>query len=295
MALFLEDSMSGRIAVVFLLVLGVPALAQNRGGAQTQAVPAAQPAAQNAESTTRQLANDGFQPAPPFRLIENENSLLDVTDLVFIDAIDAGYSRVVAGVNANQVHGQSGDIRSFGEFTNEYLKAYSRWPSPKFLIGESYGTIRSAGLSQELQSRHGIELNGIVLISSLLTYQTLSPAPDNDIAYASLIQTYAADAWYHKKLSAELQQRPLKQVVDDARTFAFGDYMLALTKGNTLSSAEYKTMAQKLSRFTGLSPQFIEESNLRVSAARYRKELLRDKRLVIGRLDGRFTAIDRDA
>ena len=119
-----------------------------------------------------QLANDGFQPAPPFRLIENENSLLDVTDLVFIDAIDAGYSRVVAGVNANQFHGQSGDIRSFGEFTNEYLKAYSRWPSPKFLIGESYGTIRSAGLSQELQSRHGIELNGIVLISSLLTYQT---------------------------------------------------------------------------------------------------------------------------
>jgi carboxypeptidase C (cathepsin A) len=133
------------------------------------------------------------------------------------------------------------------------------------------------------------------LISSLLTYQTLSPAPDNDIAYASLIQTYAADAWYHKKLSAELQQRTLKQVVDDARTFAFGDYMLALTKGNSLSNAEYKAMAQRLSRFTGLSPQFIEESNLRVNAGRYRKELLRDKRLVIGRLDGRFTAIDRDA
>jgi len=375
--------MSRRIALVLSLVFCVPALAQNRGGAQTQAVPAAQPAAQNAESAGRevataaeekisrtfhtlrldgrdikytattgtlpirlddgkvvarmffvaytkddedvktrplsflynggpgsatvwlhmgsfaprrvQLANDGFQPAPPFHLIENENSLLDVTDLVFIDAIDAGYSRVVAGVNATQFHGQSGDIRSFGEFINEYLKAYSRWPSPKFLIGESYGTIRSAGLSQELQSRHGIELNGIVLISSLLTYQTLSPAPDNDIAYASLIQTYAADAWYHKKLSAELQQRTLKQVVDDARGFAFGDYMLALTKGNTLSNAEYKAMAQRLSRFTGLSPQFIEESNLRVNAARYRKELLRDKRLVIGRLDGRFTAIDRDA
>jgi carboxypeptidase C (cathepsin A) len=242
-----------------------------------------------------QLADDGFQPAPPFHLIENENSLIDVTDLVFIDAIDAGYSRVVAGINANQFHGQSGDIRSFGEFINEYLKAYGRWPSPKFLIGESYGTIRSAGLSQELQNRHGIELNGIVLVSSLLTYQTLLPAPDNDIAYASLIQTYAADAWYHKKLPSDLQQRTLKQVVDEARTFAFGDYMIALTKGNSLTGGEYKAIAQKLSRFTGLSPQFIEEANLRVNAGRYRKELLRDKRLVIGRLDGRFTGIDRDA
>src|SRR5262245_10965852 len=110
-----------------------------------------------------QLANDGFQPAPPFHLVDNENSLLDVSDLVFIDAVDSGYSRVVTGVNATQFHGETGDIRSFGEFINEFLKTYNRFPSPKFLIGESYGTIRSAGLSQELQSRHGIELNGIVL------------------------------------------------------------------------------------------------------------------------------------
>ncbi|PYS17420.1 MAG: hypothetical protein DMG11_34945 [Acidobacteria bacterium] len=137
-----------------------------------------------------QLSEDGFQPPPPYRLVDNENSLIDVTDLVFIDAIDTGYSRVTAGTNATQFHGQSGDIRSFGEFINEYLKTYKRWPSPKFLIGESYGTIRSAGLSRELQERQGIELNGIVLISSLLTYQTVSPAPDNDVAYASLIQTY---------------------------------------------------------------------------------------------------------
>ena len=242
-----------------------------------------------------EMANDGFQPAPPFHLVDNESSLLDVSDMVFIDAIDAGYSRVVAGVNAAQFHGQTGDIRAFGEFINEYLKTYSRWPSPKYLIGESYGTIRSAGLSQELQGRHGIELNGIVLVSSLLTYQTLSPAPDNDVAYASLIETYAADAWYHKKLPSDLQQRPLKQVVDEARTFAFGEYTLALTKGNALSPSEYKAMAQKLARYTGLSAQFIEEANLRVVSARYRKELLRDKRLVIGRLDGRYTALDRDA
>ena len=241
------------------------------------------------------MANDGFQPAPPYHLVDNENSLIDATDLVFIDAIDTGYSRVMAGVDAAQFHGQSGDIRAFGEFINGYLKTYSRWPSPKFLIGESYGTIRSAGLSQELQNRHGIELNGIVLISSLLTYQTLSPAPDNDIAYASLIQTYAADAWYHKKLPSDLQQQSLKQVVDQARTFAFGEYMTALTKGSAQSDAERRATAQKLARFSGLSAQFIEASNLRVNAGRYRKELLRDKRLAIGRLDGRFTALDLDA
>ena len=242
-----------------------------------------------------QMADDGFQPAPPYRLVDNEYSLVDTTDLVFIDAIDTGYSRVVAGVNAAQFHGQSGDLRAFGEFINNYLSAYNRWPSPRFLIGESYGTIRSAGLSQELQTRHGIELNGIVLISSLLTYQTLSPAPDNDVAYAALVQTYAADAWYHKKLPSDLQQQALKAVVDQARVFAFGEYAQALTKGNTLTDAERKAVAQKLARFSGLPPQFIEASNLRVNADRFRKELLRDKRLTIGRLDGRFTALDLDA
>src|SRR5919204_4163520 len=121
-----------------------------------------------------QMADEGFQPAPPYRLVDNENSLLDVSDLVFVDAIDTGYSRVVSGVNNSQFHGQEGDIRAFGEFINGYLSAYNRWPSPKFLIGESYGTIRSAGLASELQNRHGIELNGIVLVSSLLTYHTLT-------------------------------------------------------------------------------------------------------------------------
>jgi carboxypeptidase C (cathepsin A) len=242
-----------------------------------------------------QMADEGFQPAPPYRLADNSNSLIDVTDMVFIDAIDTGYSRVTAGTDAAQFHGQSGDIRVFGEFINEYLKTFSRWPSPKYLIGESYGTIRSAGLSRELQERHGVELNGIVLISSLLTYQTLSPAPDNDVAYAALVQTFAADAWYHKKLSADLQQLTVKQVVDQARTFAFGDYMRALTAGNMLTDAERKATAQKLARFSGLPAAFIEASNLRVNAARYRKELLRDKRLTIGRLDGRYTALDLDA
>ena len=242
-----------------------------------------------------QMADEGFQPPPPYQLVDNENSLIDVSDLVFVDAIDTGFSRVMPGITNTQFHDQDGDIRAFGEFITEYLKTYNRWPSPKFLIGESYGTIRSAGLSQELQSRHGVELNGIVLISSLLTYQTLSPAPGNDIAYADQIETFAATAWYHKKLPADLQQKSIKQVVDDARTFAFGDYMQALTKGNTLTDAERSAMADRLARYTGLPAKFILSANLRVDSGRFRKELLRDRRLMIGRLDGRFTALDADA
>ena len=241
------------------------------------------------------MAADGFQPAPPFQLEDNENSLIEASDLVFVDAVSTGYSRTAPGVSSAQFHGQTGDIRAFGEFINGWLTAYNRWASPKYLIGESYGTIRSAGLSAELQQRHGIDLNGIVLISSLLTYQTLSPAPDNDVAYASNLETFTADAWFHKKLGTDLQGMTIKQAVDQSRTFAWGEYMTALTKGNTLTDAERAAMAQKLARFTGLSPQFILNANLRVSAERFRKELLRDKRLAIGRLDGRFTSIDLDA
>jgi carboxypeptidase C (cathepsin A) len=242
-----------------------------------------------------QMAAEGFQLAPPFQLVDNENSLIDVSDVVFIDAIDTGYSRVMAGVDNAQFHGQDGDIRAFGEFIANYLGTYSRWPSPKYLIGESYGTIRSAGLAGELQSRHAIELNGIVLVSSLLTYQTLQPAPDNDIAYAVQIETFAATAWYHKKLAADLQKKTLAQVVGEAKVFAFGEYMTALTRGNGLSDAERRAMADKLSRYTGLSAAFITASNLRVDSGRFRKELLRDERLMVGRLDGRFTALDADS
>ena len=242
-----------------------------------------------------QMGDEGFQPEPPFRLANNEHSLIDATDLVFVDAIDTGFSRVLPGINNAQFHEQEGDIRGFGEFIAEYLKAYSRWPSPKFLIGESYGTIRSAGLSQELQVRHGVELNGIVLVSALMSYQTLSPAPNNDVAYADTIQTYAATAWYHKRLPADLQQKTVRQVVDEARTFAFGDYLQALTRGHTLTDPERAAMAEKLARYTGLSPRFILAANLRVDSARFRKELLRDRRLVVGRLDSRFTAVDADA
>src|SRR5262245_43978249 len=241
-----------------------------------------------------QMAEEGFQPAPPYRLVDNENSLIDTTDLVFVDAIDTGFSRVVSGVSNAQFHGVRGDLRAFGEFINNYLKMYSRFPSPKYLIGESYGTIRSAGLAQELQNRHGIELNGIVLVSSLLSYQTLSPSAQNDVAYAAHLETYTATAWYHKKLSGELAG-DLKKAVDESRTFAFGEYLTALAKGNRATAAERKATAQKLARLTGLSPDYVERSNLRIDPGRFRKELLRDRRLVVGRLDTRFTSVERDA
>jgi carboxypeptidase C (cathepsin A) len=240
-----------------------------------------------------QMGDEGLQPAPPYRLVDNEQSLLDITDLVFVDAIDTGYSRVVGDTDNKQFHGVKGDLRAFGEFISEYLKTYSRFPSPKYLIGESYGTIRSAGLSEELQRRHGIELNGIVMVSSTLTFQTLIPSPQNDVAFASHIESYTAAAWFHKKLAADLGD--LKRVTDASRDFAFGEYLTALAKGNRMSAAERSAVAQKMARLTGLSADYIERANLRVEPGRFRKELLRDRRLVVGRLDSRFTSVEADA
>lgn len=241
-----------------------------------------------------QLAAEGFQPAPPFRLTDNPNSLLDVCDLIFVDAIDTGFSRTAPGEDPKQFHGVRGDIQAFGEFIRTYLSRFDRWASPKYLIGESYGTMRSAGLAGELQSRHGIELNGIVLVSSVLDYLTKGYASGNDLPYVIFLPTYTVTAWYHKKLPADLQA-DFGKAVQEARAFSTGDYLLALEKGNRLSEAEKATIVQKLARLTGLSPDYIEQSNLRVSDTRFRTELLRSERKTVGRLDGRFTGLNADA
>ena len=241
-----------------------------------------------------QMAEEGFQPAPPFRLVDNEHSLLDVTDIVAIDAMSTGFSRAVEGEEPKTFHGVQQDIEAFSEFIRLYITKFNRWPSPKYLLGESYGTVRSAGVSQELQSRHGIELNGIVLVSSVIDFMTLSEAPGNDIYYACHLPTYAVTAWYHKKLPEDVQGS-LKEIMDEAREFAFGEYLLALTKGNRLTPQETDDVAKKLARLTGLSPEYIKQANLRVNPRRFRKELLRDRRLTIGRLDSRFTGVDADA
>ncbi len=240
-----------------------------------------------------QMADEGFQPGPPFRLVDNEFSLIDVTDVVLIDAISTGYSRPVAGEDPRQFHGVNEDLEWFTEFIRRYLTRFNRWRSPKFLLGESYGTFRSAGLASTLQ-RRGIELNGIVLVSSVLDFATIRNAENNDRPYLTFLPTYTATAWYHKKLPPDLQA-DLKKALDEARAFALGEYATALLKGNRLSEAERKSIAQKVARLTGLSPAYVESANLRIDPARFRKELLRDRRLVTGRLDGRFTAMDADA
>src|SRR3954463_16212089 len=242
-----------------------------------------------------QMADEGLQPAPPYRLGDNENPLTDPPTMGFADATSTGYSRAVQGVNRTRFHGQQPDLRAFGDFINEYLKTYGRWASPKYLIGESYGTIRSAGLSQELQSRHGIELNGIVLVSALLSYQVILPGPQNDLAYISYFPTYTTTAWYHKRLPADLQGKSVKQVAEEALAFATGEYATTLLRGNSLNDTERKGVAQKIARLTGVSPTYVEQNNLRIDPGRFRKELLRDKRLVVGRLDSRYTATDLDA
>jgi carboxypeptidase C (cathepsin A) len=241
-----------------------------------------------------QMAEGGFQPAPPYRLVENEHSLLDVTDIVAIDAVSTGFSRAVEGEDPKQFHGVQQDIEAFSEFMRLYITKFNRWSSPKYLLGESYGTVRSAGVAEHLQGHHGIELNGIVLVSSVINFMTLRDAPGNDLHYAGFLPTYTATAWYHEKLPSDLQG-DLEKVLDEARAFAFGEYLLALTKGNRLTHQENEAMAQRVARYTGLSPEFIQQANLRVNPARFRKELLRDQRLMVGRLDSRFTGIDADA
>ena len=238
------------------------------------------------------MGPEGHEPAPPYDLVDNPNTPLDVTDLVQVDAMMTGYSRPAPGVKASEFTGAQNDIKMFGQFIRNYLDKYDRWASPKYLFGESYGTFRSAGLASELQETEGIELNGIMLLGTVLDMQNISPSTTNDIAYATFLPTYTASAWYHKKLPAALQGESLKQVVDQSRQYAFGDYLTALAKGNTLTQTERTAVAQKVAQLTGLSQQFILNTNLRIDAGMFRTELLRDQRLMLGRYDTRLTGIN---
>lgn len=231
---------------------------------------------------------------PPYRLVENEFSLLDQTDLVFIDPVSTGYSRPVTGEKAKPFHGFKKDIESVGDFIRLYVTRYQRWTSPKFLIGESYGTTRAAGLSGYLQDRHSMYLNGIMLVSSVLDFSTLIFNPGNDLPYILFLPTYTATAWYHQRLPQDLQSN-LEAALSEAKAFAHNEYTLALMEGTSLAEADKSALAQKLARLTGLSAEYIQRSNLRIDIHRFCKELLRDERRTVGRLDSRFKGIDRDA
>lgn len=235
------------------------------------------------------LLPDGTAPAPPYHYEDNPNTLLDQTDLVFLDPVGTGYSRPANPKLGPKFWGVNEDIASVGEFIRLYLTQNQRWGSPKFLAGESYGTTRAAGLSGYLADR-GIALNGVVLISAILNFSTRM-GDDGPVAF---LPSYAAIAWYHKKLPPDLQRQTLEQVTAQAEQWAGTGYRLALAKGATLTPAERQAVVDTLARFTGLSRAFIEANDLRISLARFDAELLRDQRRTVGRLDGRFTAFAID-
>jgi carboxypeptidase C (cathepsin A) len=242
------------------------------------------------------MTDEGFSVKPPYGLVDNENSLLDVTDLVFIDPVSTGYSRPLPDENKSQFHGVAEDIASVGEFIRLYVTRFERWASPKFILGESYGTTRAAGLSGYLQgSATGMYLNGIILVSSVLDFQTIIFQPGNNLSYVLFLPHYTATAWYHKKLAPELQARSLKEVLKEAEDFAATEYLMALFQGNRLARDEAEKIVAKLAAYTGLSRKYIEESNLRVRHDRFVKELLRTEFETVGRLDSRFKGRDADA
>lgn len=230
---------------------------------------------------------------PPYRLGDNEFSLLDVTDMVFIDPVSTGFSRVLPGEKAREFHGFKKDIESVGDFIHLYTSRYQRWTSPKFLIGESYGTTRASGLSGYLQDRHGMYLNGIMLISAVLNFQTIEFEIGNDLPYILFLPTYTATAWYHKRLPEDLQA-DLKTTLEEAKAFALGEYSLGLMKGDALSTEERQDLVTKVARYTGLSAEYVDRSDLRIEIFRFIKELLRDEGRTVGRLDSRFKGYDRD-
>ncbi len=231
---------------------------------------------------------------PPYDLIENEYSILDQTDLVFIDPVSTGYSRAVAGEKPKEFHAFKRDIEYVGDFIRLYCSRYGRWTSPKFLAGESYGTTRAAGVAGYLQERHGMYLNGLMLISVVLNFQTIRFPVGNDLPYILYLPSMAATAWYHDKLDKKLQAS-LEDTVEEVRQFALTEYTLALMQGAALPEKEKVKIEKKLARYLGLSLDYVKRSNLRIQYFRYIKELLRDQHRTVGRLDSRFLGIDRDA
>ena len=231
--------------------------------------------------------NAGITPPAPYKLVDNEYCLLDKTDLVFVDPIGTGFSHAVGKAQNKDFWGVDSDIKSLGQFINLYITRNNRWNSPKFLIGESYGTFRSAGLSFYLLDHDNLYLNGIVLISSVLDLGTISFYPGQDATYVYYLPSYAATAWYHKML----KDRPadLNAFLEEARKFAATEYTAALQRGDDLTAAEKADIAAKLSRFTGLDTDYLIKANLRVNLPQFMEELQRSRGLTTGRLDARFS------
>jgi carboxypeptidase C (cathepsin A) len=240
------------------------------------------------------LADDGSALPPPYQLVDNDYSLLDVSDLVFIDPVSTGYSRAIPPKDAGKFHGLHEDAASVAEFIRLYVTRNKRWGSPKFVIGESYGTTRAAALSGELSERLHMNVNGIMLVSSVLNFQTLDFNAGNDLPYILYLPSYATVAWFHKKLPADLQSRSLSEVYSMAESFAAKDYTAALFSGSSLPPDARQKAVEQYAHFTGLSTNYVDRANLRVPLGRFAAELLGDQNRVIGRYDGRYTGYVRD-
>lgn len=236
-----------------------------------------------------QMNPDGTTLPPPYNLVDNEYSWLDLTDVVFIDPVSTGYSRAADEKNAKDFHGYNQDIESVGEFIRRYVSDYKRWASPKYLIGESYGTTRASALSDHVQQRFGMYLNGVILVSAVLNFQTLDFAAGNDLPYAMFLPSYTATAWYHKQLPPAQLAKPLTQLLQEARAYAQTDYTVALMKGNTLTAAEEQQLQTNLQLYTGLTPTYLKNTHYRPVMYKFGQELLRERGLVIGRFDSRYT------
>jgi carboxypeptidase C (cathepsin A) len=240
------------------------------------------------------MMDDGSLPPPPFEMDDNPATWLAETDLVFIDPVGTGYSRAAKPELGTKFFGLDGDIASVGEFIRMYLGRNDRWMSPLFLVGESYGTTRASGLSNWLFD-HGVALNGICLISTVMNFQTIRFADNNDMPLALILPSYAVTAWYHKRLSPAMQAKSVAQVAMEAEEFAMNDYVPAMMRIDRLAPSERSALLDRFSGLTGLSKDFIERNNFRIDLGEFNKELLRSERRTTGRLDSRFKGIDRDA
>ena len=247
-----------------------------------------------------EMTDDGMPFPPPGRLVDNAESLLDVADLVFVDPVGTGFSRAIPGDEAKQFHHFTRDIETVGEFIRIYLTRNGRWGSPKFIAGESYGTTRAAGLGGHLYNRNGMALNGLILVSSILNFQTAgfdrksyTFERGNDLPYSVFLPTYAASAWYHGRLGERLQSLPLREVLDEVEEFAAGEYTLALFQGDSLEPERADAIAERLAEYTGLPVEYVKAYHLRIEILRFCKELLRADGRTIGRIDARYTGTDR--
>ncbi|MGH8402203.1 MAG: S10 family peptidase, partial [Gammaproteobacteria bacterium] len=244
-----------------------------------------------------QTSDHTHTPAAPYALVNNDYSLLDVTDEVFIDAMGTGYSRIIGkdegGVGEpKDFYGIDADTASFAQFISRYLSENGRWNSPKYLFGESYGTTRSAALVNYLEQNDDMDLNGVILLSSILDFRTASFNAGNDLPFELFLPSYTAVAWYHHKLPN--QPADLQPLLQQVQQFAMTDYAQALDTGNTLSDSQRNAVAEKLHEYTGLSTAYIVKANLRVTAGQFEHQLLNDQDTTVGRLDARFTGPSMD-